>query len=43
MTLKNRQEKKALHRGKIIRERLKFDLLEILKEIPVQFESYKRA
>lgn len=33
MTLRNSQEKKALHRGKIMRERLKYDLLETLKDI----------
>lgn len=31
MTLRNSQEKKVLHRGNIMRERLKYDLLETLK------------
>lgn len=33
-TLCNKQEKKVLHKGKIIKKRLKYDLLETLKDIP---------
>ena len=32
--LQIRQEKKALYKGKIMRERLKYDLLETLRDIP---------
>lgn len=31
MTLRNSQEKKALHRGKIMKEQLNYDLLETFK------------
>lgn len=33
MILHNNQEKKALYRGKIMREQLKYDLSETLKDI----------
>lgn len=32
--LQTRQEKKALHKGKIMRERLKYDLLETFRDMP---------